>query len=178
MATINLNDEKFAGDSDGFKAIPAGNYTVTVFGAKVGEFGDPKPGKGNNKGKKYLNVQFRIAEGEYTNRRLFAIVGLFTNWADKTTAEPNEEGPANFTFANFFKALGFEEVDVDKPEKLIEKIQGEELVITVKQKDNFKGEIDPETNAVKKENEVTGFKARGSAKTSVAVTKPTAGMKI
>lgn len=52
--------------------IPAGTYACTVFEAKAEEVRS-----GKNAGKPRWNVQFRIGEGAYENRRLFAYIPLY-----------------------------------------------------------------------------------------------------
>jgi Protein of unknown function (DUF669). len=110
--------ESTQGDGS-FDPLPAGNYDATIFSIKAGEFGAPKEGKGDNSGKPYWNVQYRIEDGQYANRRLFQMVGLFTHWAPK----PGQtEAPVNFNLPQFLKAVGVDveagEVEIPDPEKL------------------------------------------------------------
>tara|TARA_R110000764_G_scaffold504_4_gene1916 strand:+ start:1340 stop:1804 length:465 start_codon:yes stop_codon:yes gene_type:complete len=52
--------------------IPAGTYQCTIFEAKAEEVRG-----GNNAGKPRWNVQLRVTEGQYENRRLFAYIPLY-----------------------------------------------------------------------------------------------------
>lgn len=144
-----------------FDAIPNGNYAATIFSIKAGEFGDPKPGKGNNKGKPFWNVQYRISDGQYTNRRLFQMVGLFEKWASPDNPEPNEDGAVNFTLPQFLTAIG---VDLDEEVKLpsVDEIQGTEVTINVGTR---------EYNGTK-QNEIKRVNPKGGATQSAKVAAP------
>jgi hypothetical protein len=70
--------------------IPAGSYNATVFDIK-----EETVRSGLNEGKPRFNVQFRISEGQYENRRVFSYVPLYVaNDAWKAAA--------------FFKSLGYD----------------------------------------------------------------------
>lgn len=151
-----------------FEPIPNGNYDATIFSIKAGEFGDPKPGKGNNRGKAFWNVQFRIDSGEYENRRLFQMVGLFTNWG-AVGNEANENGAVNFNLPQFLKAVG---VDVEEGEVKIpdpDKLGGHPVTLRVG-KQEFPAGSDNWSNTVK------AVLPRGGAtsKAKVKVEKPKA----
>jgi hypothetical protein len=147
-----------------FEPLPAGNYDATIFSIKAGEFGAPKEGKGDNSGKPYWNVQYRIEDGQYANRRLFQMVGLFTHWAPKPGST---EEPVNFNLPQFLKAVGVDveegEVEIPDPEKL----GGHEVTLRVIVKEFPVG-------SGNKSNEVKAVLPRGAAtaKAKVAPTKP------
>lgn len=52
--------------------VPKGNYNVTIFDVKTEEVKS-----GANAGKPRLNVQLKIADGQYENRRLFVYIPLY-----------------------------------------------------------------------------------------------------
>jgi len=52
--------------------LPAGTYVCTIFDATAEEVRS-----GANAGKPRWNVQFRVTEGQYENRRLFAYIPLY-----------------------------------------------------------------------------------------------------
>lgn len=52
--------------------LPAGTYACTIYDATAEEVRS-----GANAGKPRWNVQFRVAEGQYENRRLFAYIPLY-----------------------------------------------------------------------------------------------------
>jgi len=52
--------------------IPKGAYAVTVYDVKAEEVRS-----GPNAGKPRWNVQFRVSEGQYENRRVFAYIPLY-----------------------------------------------------------------------------------------------------
>ena len=76
--------------STSMEPVPAGSYNATVFDIK-----EETVRSGANEGKPRFNVQFRISEGQYENRRVFSYVPLYVaNDAWKAAA--------------FFKSLGFD----------------------------------------------------------------------
>lgn len=76
----------------GFKPLANGRYEATIFNVTEKEYASPK-----NKGRPYLNVEFRISDGQPgANRRLFEKVPLFSKWAD---------GKDAFAFFRFFAAV-------------------------------------------------------------------------
>ena len=118
-----------------FKPLPAGRYEVTIFGVEEGKYKN-----GPNKGRPNLNVQYRISEGQKgTNRRIFDLIPLFTNWA-------GPEAKDAFTFFRFFSAVqGMSEKDFriavkedgaadDLPED--DDLLGMELTLTLKVEDD------------------------------------------
>ena len=80
--------------SNGFDPLPKGKYEATIFDAELREFGP----KSKNAGDPGYNIQFRISEGEFTNRRLFTspailLAGVWASGAD------------NFALFNFLEAV-------------------------------------------------------------------------
>lgn len=81
-----------------FEPIPAGKYRAYLFDADERTFGP----NSNNADRPYYNIQLKIADGEYENRRVFMMVGLFPVWAP--TAK-NPDGADNFTYFDFYAAV-------------------------------------------------------------------------
>lgn len=92
--TLNLTGQKVQEESsnnDDFKPIPEGTYKATIYDVKEGEYASEA-----NKGRPKFDVQVRIAEGQYANRRLFTHVPLFLEWGSGADA---------FAFYDFFGPL-------------------------------------------------------------------------
>ena len=118
-----------------FKPLPAGRYEVTIFGVEEGKYKN-----GPNKGRPNINVQYRISEGQKgTNRRIFDLIPLFTNWAGPDAKDA-------FSFFQFFSTVqGMSEKDFriavkedgaadDLPDD--DDLLGMELTITLKVEDD------------------------------------------
>jgi|AntAceMinimDraft_7_1070363.scaffolds.fasta_scaffold09187_2 hypothetical protein len=89
--TINFSADALESKGTGsMDPVPAGSYNATVFDIKEEEVRS-----GPNEGKPRFNVHFRIAEGQYENRRVFSYVPLYA---------ANDAWKA----ASFFKSLGFD----------------------------------------------------------------------
>jgi hypothetical protein len=89
--TISFSEDSLASKGTGsLEAIPAGSYNATVFDVK-----EETVRSGPNEGKPRFNVQFRISEGQYENRRVFSYVPLYA-------------GKDAWKAASFFKSLGFD----------------------------------------------------------------------
>lgn len=83
----------------GFKPLKVGRYEATVFKLEEKRYASVK-----NKDRPYLNVEFRISDGQVgANRRLFEKVPLFSKWSD---------GKDAFAFFRFFAAV----TDTDEKE--------------------------------------------------------------
>lgn len=164
--TIEFDKEVVESSNSAFNPLPAGKYDVTIFSIKAGEFGAPKsPKAGDNEGKPFWNVQYRVENSEdYTNRRLFQTVGLFPRWAP---TEKSPDGAANFTLVQFLKAVGVdvEEGGVKIPE--VEKLLGKEVTVTV-----GISTYDPTKNEVKS----VSSRADGTTKAKVKTPKPAAAI--
>jgi len=71
--TINIPSDLPASSSgQSSTPVPAGNYPVTVYEVK-----SETVKSGANAGKPRLNVQLRISEGQYENRRVFVYIPLY-----------------------------------------------------------------------------------------------------
>lgn len=70
--------------------MPAGTYSATVFDVKAEEVKS-----GANAGKPRWNVQFRISDGQYDNRRVFSYIPMYV-------------AGDFWKFESFFSALGYE----------------------------------------------------------------------
>lgn len=70
--TINVPENVNSEPQGDLGPIPAGTYRCTVFDATAEEVRS-----GANAGKPRWNVQFRISEGQYENRRLFSYIPLY-----------------------------------------------------------------------------------------------------
>ena len=89
--TLKFSEESLESKNSGpIEPIPAGSYNATVFDIK-----EEQVRSGPNEGKPRFNVQFRLSEGKYENRRVFSYVPLYVaNDAWKAAA--------------FFKSLGYD----------------------------------------------------------------------
>lgn len=58
--------------SSSYDPVPAGKYETTIY-----DIQKDTVKSGDNAGKPRLKVQLRIAEGQYENRRLFALIPLY-----------------------------------------------------------------------------------------------------
>lgn len=71
--TINVpEDTGTAAPQADLGPIPAGTYACSIFDATAEEVRS-----GPNAGKPRWNVQFKVTEGEYDNRRIFAYIPLY-----------------------------------------------------------------------------------------------------
>lgn len=77
-----------------FTPLPKGTYQVTVFDVDIAEFGP----NSKNAGDPGYHAQFRVSEGDYTNRRLFTgpNILLAGSWAS---------GADNFALFQFLEAM-------------------------------------------------------------------------
>lgn len=88
--SINFTEDALASKGGSMEPIPAGTYNATVFNIE-----EEQVRSGPNEGKPRFNVQFRISDGQYENRRVFSYVPLYA---------ANDAWKA----ASFFKALGYD----------------------------------------------------------------------
>lgn len=79
-------------ESNTFEPVPQGTYLCDIYNVDVREFGPNTA----NRGRENYNIQLRIADGPFTNRRVFTTVGLFPTWAS---------GSDNFQFFGLFAAI-------------------------------------------------------------------------
>lgn len=134
--------------SNTFDPIPASTYNATVFKVERTKVG----GSGDNADKEIYNVQYRISDGPFENRRLFERVPLFDRWAP--TVKYPKGYPAN-AFFSFFEALGYDLDVEDFTEPSPAEIGGRPLQIRVQIKwSDFRDE---------NVNEVNGHKAAGAS---------------
>lgn len=123
--------------------VPAGNYAATVYEVKA-----ETVKSGANAGKPRWNVQLRLSEGQYENRRVFAYVPLYVAgdfWKTQS----------------FFEALGYDMKGAfSVPE--VSEILGKPLTarLTVREAE---GQYEAENN-------VAGFNAPKAAGSSATVT--------
>jgi hypothetical protein len=89
MSSLNFSADAFE-SSGSYSPVPAGTYNTTIYEVKIVQVKS-----GENACKDQFNVQFRIADGQYENRRLFTYIPLYA-------------GKAQWKTLAFFKALGFE----------------------------------------------------------------------
>lgn len=103
---IGVAGKEISTDTGGsYAPLPAGNYEATIFSVKEDVY------KGaNSSGIPYLNVQFRISEGQKgANRRIFDKIPLETAWKD---------GKDAFRFFQFGAAVnGMDEKEFRKATK-------------------------------------------------------------
>lgn len=97
---VNVSGQKVRdAQSTRFKALEAGEYTVSLYDVKEEKYGP----NSNNAGRPYYNVQLRIEDGQPgANRRLFEKIPLFLEW---NPTPKNPEGSDAFTFYDFFAAV-------------------------------------------------------------------------
>lgn len=117
-------------------AIPAGSYNATVFEVKQEEVRS-----GPNEGKPRFNVQFRISDGQYENRRVFSYIPLYVAgdfWKTQS----------------FFSALGYDMKSGDFEVPEVNDLQGKAIGVRVKVGKDQNGED---------RNEVAGFDKATSA---------------
>lgn len=113
MTSINFGADAF-GSSD-YAPLPEGTYNANVFEVEIVQVKN-----GENAGKDQFKVQFKVAEGQFSNRRLFTYIPLYA-------------GKASWKTVAFFKALGYEpkpgeSFNVPTPNELA----GKSLAIKVK----------------------------------------------
>jgi len=75
MSDLILNipaDLPASNSGQSLQPVPKGNYSVTVFDIK-----SETVNSGANAGKPRWNVQLRVSEGQYENRRFFAYIPLY-----------------------------------------------------------------------------------------------------
>lgn len=92
----------------GFDPLPAGWYNCSIYDIEEKEFRN----KGKHPGDTYLNLELRVSEGDFENRRLFAMVPLFERWA------PGPKTPEGFPtlLIPFLEGLGYDLEDVEELE--------------------------------------------------------------
>jgi hypothetical protein len=89
--SFNVTEEALASTaSTNYEPIPAGSYNATIFEVKLEEVK-----AGPNQGKPRFNIQFKISDGDYSNRRIFGYVSLYA-------------GGDFWKTQSFFSALGFD----------------------------------------------------------------------
>jgi len=135
--TISFSEDSLASKGTGsLEAIPAGSYNATVFDVK-----EETVRSGPNEGKPRFNVQFRISEGQYENRRVFSYVPLYAaNDAWKAAA--------------FFKSLGYDVKAGNFKVPITGEILGKGIGVRVK--------VGSDLNGAPR-NEVSGFDAPTTA---------------
>jgi hypothetical protein len=89
--SFNITEEALASaNSSSYEPVPAGSYNATIFDVK-----SETVKSGPNEGKPRFNIQFRIAEGQNENRRVFGYVALYV-------------GNDFWKTQSFFSALGYD----------------------------------------------------------------------
>lgn len=78
------------GNNGPIEPMPTGTYNATVFEIKAEEVKS-----GANAGKPRWNVQFRVSDGQYENRRVFSYIPMYV-------------AGDFWKFESFFSALGYE----------------------------------------------------------------------
>lgn len=144
VINVTGEDKREAAEANSFTPLPAGWYNATIFSVEEKQF----KVKGKHPADDYFNVQLRISEGDYLNRRLFVMVPLFPKW------NPTEKTPNGFPtlLIPFFEALGYDvEGEFEIPEE--SEILGEPITIKVSIEDDdyaqAKGEKDAKRNNVR-----------------------------
>lgn len=88
--TLKFSEESLESKGGSLEPVPAGSYNATVFDIK-----EETVRSGPNEGKPRFNVQFRLSDGKYENRRVFSYVPLYV-------------GNDAWKAAAFFKSLGYD----------------------------------------------------------------------
>jgi len=129
--TLKFSEESLESKgTSNLEPVPAGSYNATVFDIK-----EETVRSGPNEGKPRFNVQFRISEGQYQNRRVFSYVPLYVaNDAWKAAA--------------FFKSLGYDVKAGNFKVPATVDILGKPIGVRVKVGSGLNGEA---------RNEVSGF---------------------
>lgn len=129
--TLKFTDDVLESKSTGsLGPIPAGSYNATVFDIK-----EETVRSGPNEGKPRFNVQFRLSEGAYENRRVFSYVPLYVaNDAWKAAA--------------FFKSLGYDIKAGNFKVPEVNDLLGKSIGVRVKVGEDLNGQP---------RNEVSGF---------------------
>jgi hypothetical protein len=130
--TISFSEDSLASKGGSLEPIPAGSYNATVFDIKEEEVRS-----GPNEGKPRFNVQFRISEGQYENRRVFSYVPLYA-------------GNDAWKAAAFFKSLGYDVKAGNFKVPATADILGKDIGVRVK--------VGSDLNGAPR-NEVSGFDA-------------------
>lgn len=96
--TINVSDEDRAENEVAkINLIPTGKYNFQIIDAEQDEYNSTA-----NKGKPYLNLTLRVAEGDFAGRQLkFIGVPLFLKW--------NNEKKTPTSFLDFFSSVSEED---------------------------------------------------------------------
>lgn len=151
MSTLDLS----GADLKGFDPLPAGQYNAEVFSVKMEET------QGGGKlpaGTPRLNVQFRITEGEYENRRVFGGYIIPPNDYEKAAIMKG-------MFVRFLIAVGYDEKKVTSGKWTFDAddFPGRACVVTVavEPKRNDPGEMTNVVKAVKAPGSATGNSGGG-----------------
>ena len=75
MAAIKLKitEDALSSTTGGsYDPVPAGSYNATIYNIEL-----EKVRSGPNEGKPRFNIQFRLSDGQYENRRVFSYVPLY-----------------------------------------------------------------------------------------------------
>jgi Protein of unknown function (DUF669) len=142
-------------DTSGFDAMPAGIYDAEVYEITMKE---TKGGETSKlpAGTPMLNVQFRITDEEYENRRQFK---TYVIAPEKIGGKKYEhKAKMDGILARFFIAIGCDEEEVTSGqfEPDFEELKGNPCRITLKQRE-YNGEL---------QNEVTGVRPIGDEVTA------------
>jgi hypothetical protein len=145
MSKLNLNLSKAKESS--FDAIPSGTYDAVVFEADMRQ---TKGGEGAKlpEGTDMLNLQFKITDGEYENRRFFRSYPIAPDGYEKKDVMDG-------ILFGVLKAIGA----MEEPGKLnidLDELAGLPCRIVLGQKD-YKGEMQNEVKRVKPAGSDTEF---------------------
>lgn len=138
-------------DTKGFDVIPSGAYNATVFAAEMQET-QGGPAAKLPAGTPKVNVQFRISDGEYENRRVFNSFVI-------PPADYENAAKLKGMLVRFLVALGYDEKKITsgKFDLDMEDLIGRECTVVVGQKPKYNGAEGEMDNVVK------GIKPAGAA---------------
>lgn len=157
---VNFSDQEAASEARSFEAIPSGSYYARITNIETREVvNEPQPGKKDNRGENYWNVECTIQEGPFENSKQWSNVMLFDG--------------ALYTLAQLCKATGFAD-RVTPGDKNFGKIppaddflSKEVIIVVAKQRDTYKEKLNNDGVALWK-NEIKGFKPYAGAGSTTA----------
>ena len=140
MEPLNMS----AAEEVTFEALPKGTYSATVFEVTQAE----TSGEGKLGVRPMLKVQFAITEDGWENRRVFT---QFVIPPAELDGQPYEHyGRMLGNIKSFFKALGYDEKEINKWKKFpdFDELGGRECRVTLGQRE-YQGDIQNEVKSVK-----------------------------
>lgn len=153
--TITEDERQESAESNSFAPLPAGWYNVSIYDVKEKAYTSDRSQGKEHYGKPYYDLELRVSEGDYADRRLFGVqIPLFKKWGPSQKQGPNFGKRFGTNLIPFFEALADEfgeptgEFVIPDPEDLL----GKRLRVRLRIEDNeYQGEVT-------RRNAVNGFK--------------------